>query len=72
MLGSRLGQAGIAKLHPPAYCVIPYQAFEAAGFEQDLPRNEIKAESMFFRPLTLQEWPKRVHIGVLDGNKPFY
>jgi len=30
---------GIAK---PSYCVIPYQAFEAADFEQDLPRNEIK------------------------------
>jgi len=33
---------GNAKLRPPAYGVIPYQAFEAAGFEQDLPRNEIK------------------------------
>jgi len=34
---------GIAKFRPPSYCVIPYQAFEAAGFEQDLPRNEIKS-----------------------------
>jgi len=33
---------GIAKLRPPSYCVMPYQAFEAEGFEQDLPRNEIK------------------------------
>ena len=32
----------IAKLRSPSYCVIPYQAFEAAGFEQDLPINEIK------------------------------
>jgi len=33
---------GITKLRPPPDCVIPYQAFEAAGFEQDLSRNEIK------------------------------
>ena len=33
---------GIAKLRPPSYCAIPYQAFDAADFEQDLPRNEIK------------------------------
>jgi len=33
---------GIAKLRGPSYCVILYQAFEAADFEQDLPRNEIK------------------------------
>ena len=33
---------GIVKLHPPSYYAIPYQAFEAAGFEQDLLRNEIK------------------------------
>ena len=33
---------GIIKLRPPSSCVIPYQAFEAADFEQDLPRNEIK------------------------------
>jgi len=33
---------GIAKLQPPLYVVMPYQAFEAAGFEQDLPRSEIK------------------------------
>jgi len=33
---------GIAKLRPPSNCVLPYQAFEAAGFEHDLPRNEIK------------------------------
>jgi len=32
----------IAKLRPPAYCVMPSRAFEAAGFEQDLPRYEIK------------------------------
>jgi len=32
----------IAKLSPPSYCIMPYQAFEAAGFEQDLPRNDIK------------------------------
>ena len=25
-----------------SHYVIPYQAFEAAGFEQDIPRNEIK------------------------------
>jgi len=33
---------GIAKLRPLLYCVIPYQAFEAAGFERDLPKNEMK------------------------------
>jgi len=33
---------GIAKLHPPSYWFISYQAFEPAGFEQDLPRNETK------------------------------
>ena len=33
---------GVAKLCPPLCCVIPYQAIKAAGFEQDLPRNEIK------------------------------
>ena len=32
----------IAKLRPPSDCVMSYQAFEAAGFEQDLPRNETK------------------------------
>jgi len=32
----------IAYLHPLLYCVITYQVFEAAGFEQDLPWNEIK------------------------------
>jgi len=36
-----MNPSGIAKLHPPPYCVIPYQAFEAAGLEQGLPRNEI-------------------------------
>jgi len=34
---------GIAKLRPPSNGVVPYQAFEAAGFEQGLPRNEIKS-----------------------------
>ena len=34
---------GITKLRPPSYCVIPYQAFEAADFEEDLPTNEIKS-----------------------------
>jgi len=37
-----MNPAGIAKLRPLAYCIVPYQAFEAAGFGQDLPRNEIK------------------------------
>ena len=32
----------IAKLRPPSYRVIPYQAFKAAGFEQTLPRSGIK------------------------------
>jgi len=33
---------GIAKLRPPPlFCVMAYQAVEAAGFEQDLPRYEI-------------------------------
>jgi len=36
-----MNPTGISKLRPPFYCVVPYQAFEAA-FEQDLPRNEIK------------------------------
>ena len=34
--------AGITTLRRPSCCVITYQAFEAAGFEPDLPRNEIK------------------------------
>jgi len=39
----RLAQAQeMLKLRPPSYRVIPSQAFEAAGFGQDLPRNEIK------------------------------
>jgi len=33
---------GIAKLRLPSYSVILYQAFEAAGYEQDLSSNEIK------------------------------
>jgi len=33
--------AGITELRPPLYCVMPHQAFEAAGFEQE-QRNEIK------------------------------
>jgi len=32
---------GFAKLRSPSYCVIPYQAFEAAGLEEKLTRNEI-------------------------------
>ena len=32
---------GVAKLRPPLNCVVPYQAFEAAGFGQDLPRHDI-------------------------------
>jgi len=34
--------SGMARHRPPSYCVIPDQALEAASFEQDLPRNEIK------------------------------
>jgi len=33
---------GIAKLSPLLYYVIPNQAFEAAGFGLDLPKNELK------------------------------
>ena len=32
----------VAKLRPPSYCIMPYQAFETTGFEHDLLRNEIK------------------------------
>ena len=41
-----MNPTGIAKLRPTLYCVMPYQAFEAAGFEQD-------CETMFFSTLTL-------------------
>ena len=37
----RIGQESLSSAHHP-YHVIPYQAFQAPGFEQDLPRNEIK------------------------------
>jgi len=33
---------GMANLRPTSYCVIPYQTIEAAGFQQDVPKNEIK------------------------------
>ena len=42
MAGASQDGTGIAKVHPPSYCVTSYQAFEAAGFEEDLRRNEIK------------------------------
>ena len=38
----RTNPAGITKPRPPSYCVMPYQSFEAAGFEQDLSGNAIK------------------------------
>jgi len=41
----------IAKLRPPSYCVIPYQAFEAAGFEQEI-RSRVHCESMYFSQVT--------------------
>jgi len=40
-------RTGIAKLCPPSYCATPYQAFEAAVFEQDIPRNDIKGTLRF-------------------------